>query len=289
MSSVVDGSGQNVQCTTHPQRTACTQSSFPFGISKMAYHPYLVEEVSAIEAAVNHEKSLAGAGFFGPVCTVFSDNKLVVPLLLGLSLFAWQNATGINYYLPTLSKSTSVTEMHASLLTTGVTISSSSSMHSSGFAWLEAAYIAIAKHQLHPTTTLSSGGKSAIAFFYLWTVFYSPSWKGTPWVLTTIFPDAELSPRPVWQLATGYTRSLLPASLHKWSTLFTAMGYGVYVFFASFMVLSIAFVFLFVPESKQVLLERMEEIFTPGLPKDQGTVETFEKASQASVYSDGNY
>ncbi|KAE9392942.1 general substrate transporter [Gymnopus androsaceus JB14] len=39
------------------------------------------------------------------------------------SLFAWQNATGINainYYSPTIFKSISVTGMHASLLTTGV-------------------------------------------------------------------------------------------------------------------------------------------------------------------------
>ncbi|KAE9392920.1 hypothetical protein BT96DRAFT_999892 [Gymnopus androsaceus JB14] len=237
-----------------------------------ADHPYLVEEVSAIEAAVDHEKSLAGAGFFGPVCTVFSDNKLVVPLLLGLSLFAWQNATGINYYSPTISKSIGVTGTHASLLTTGVTVSSSSSTHSSGFCsvggafcmYYIAAYIAIAKPQLHPTTTLSSGGKSAIAFFYLWTVFYSPSWNVTPWVFTAeVFPQhTSTSSKPAWQLATDYTRSIARFT----PQIFTAMGYGVYLFFAGLMVLSIAFVFLFVPDTKQVPLERMEEIFTPGFP-----------------------
>jgi len=44
------------------------------------------------------------------------------------------------------------------------------------------AYIAIADPANNPTTKLSSGGISAIAFFYLWTCFYGPTWNGTPWV-----------------------------------------------------------------------------------------------------------
>ncbi len=58
--------------------------------------PYIVQEFSEIEAAVAHERSLAGAGFFGPIRTVMADMKLIQRLLLGISLFAWQNATGIN-------------------------------------------------------------------------------------------------------------------------------------------------------------------------------------------------
>ncbi|KAE9392925.1 quinate permease [Gymnopus androsaceus JB14] len=294
-----------------------------------ADHPYLVEEVSAIEAAVAHEKSLAGAGFFGPVRTVFSDKKLVVRLLLGSSLFAWQNATGINainYDSPTIFKSIGVTGTHASLLTTGVYgiiklfgalfwllyVVDYFGRHptlivgSVGGAVCMYYTIAIAKPQLHPTTSLSSGGKSAIAFFYLWTVFYSPSWNGTPWVFTAeVFPQHTRTFTQACMAASNWLYSFLIARFTP--QMFSAMGYGVYLFFASLMVLSIVFVFLFVPETKQVPLERMEEIFAPGLPvwrahstvmrelrlekheygseeeKDQGTVETFEKASQGSV------
>lgn len=49
------------------------------------------------------------------------------------------------------------------------------------------AYIAIAKPAQNPSSTLSSGGISAIAFFYIWTAFYSPSWNGTPWVVGAEF------------------------------------------------------------------------------------------------------
>lgn len=35
-------------------------------------------------------------------------------------------------------------------------------------------YIAIAKPASNPTTKIGSGGASAIAFFYIWTIFYGP-------------------------------------------------------------------------------------------------------------------
>lgn len=58
--------------------------------------PYVVEEYVEIEAAIAHERSLAGAGFFGPMKTVFASKTLMYRVLLGSSLFIWQNGTGIN-------------------------------------------------------------------------------------------------------------------------------------------------------------------------------------------------
>jgi hypothetical protein len=43
--------------------------------------------------------------------------------------------------------------------------------------------------------------------------------------------------------------------------LFAALGYGVYFFFASLMVLSVAFVFFLVPETRGVPLEAMDRLF----------------------------
>lgn len=43
--------------------------------------------------------------------------------------------------------------------------------------------------------------------------------------------------------------------------MFTAMGYGVYFFFASLMMLSIVFVYFLVPETKGVPLESMDQLF----------------------------
>jgi hypothetical protein len=43
--------------------------------------------------------------------------------------------------------------------------------------------------------------------------------------------------------------------------MFLAMGYGVYFFFASLMLLSIPFVYFLVPETKSIPLERMDDLF----------------------------
>ena len=43
--------------------------------------------------------------------------------------------------------------------------------------------------------------------------------------------------------------------------MFAAMGYGVYFFFASLMILSIIFVYFLIPETKGVPLESMDQLF----------------------------
>ncbi|KAJ3895884.1 general substrate transporter [Lentinula edodes] len=254
-------------------------------------HPYIVEEMTSIEATIQHERNLAGAGFLGPLRAVFASKALILRLILGSSMFVWQNATGINainYYSPTIFKSIGVTGQNNSLLTTGVygIIKLVGALvwllyivdqfgrrpaligGSAGGAvcmYYIAAYIAIAKPAEHPTTSLTPGGKSAIAFFYLWTVFYSPTWNGTPWVYTAeIFPQHVRVFSQACMAASNWLYAFLIARFTP--QMFTAMGYGVYLFFASLMIMSIPFVYFYVPETKQIPLERMDEIFTPGLP-----------------------
>ncbi|KAI3614247.1 quinate permease [Moniliophthora roreri] len=251
-------------------------------------HPYVVEEMNMIEEAIRHERSLAGAGFFGPMKTVFASRRLLYRLALGSSLFAWQNATGINainYYSPTIFKSIGVVGQNTSLLTTGVYgiikllgalvwllwlvdqfgrrpllfVGSVGGLISMYYI---AAYIAIAKPQDNPTTTIDASGK--IAFFYIWTIFYSPSWNGTPWVLTAeMFPQHVRTFTQACMAASNWLYAFLIARFTP--QMFTVMGYGVYLFFASLMVLSIAFVYLLVPETKQIPLERIEDLFAPGV------------------------
>ncbi|KAJ3726380.1 general substrate transporter [Lentinula guzmanii] len=255
-------------------------------------HPYIVEEIASIDATIQHERSLAGAGFLGPARAVFVSKALVLRLLLGSSMFVWQNATGINainYYSPTIFKSIGVTGQNSGLLTTGVygiiklvgaliwllylvdqfgrrAVLIGGSAGGAVCMYYIAAYIAVAKPAEHPTTSLTAGGKAlAIAFFYLWTVFYSPTWNGTPWVYTAeIFPQHVRVFSQACMAASNWLYAFLIARFTP--QMFTAMGYGVYLFFASLMIVSIPFVFFYVPETKQVPLERMDDIFAPGLP-----------------------
>jgi len=48
------------------------------------------------------------------------------------------------------------------------------------------AYIAIADPAHHVTAKLSSGSISAMAFFYVWTCFYGPTWNGAPFIQGSI-------------------------------------------------------------------------------------------------------
>jgi len=243
-----------------------------------------------MDAQLEHERSLVGQSFFAPIREVFTIMPIFRRMLLGTSLFIFQNGTGINainYYSPTIFKSIGITGSNTGLFTTGIfgVIKTCST-----FIWIFflidhagrrnllflgaggglvcmyyiGAYIKIAAPQLHPTTTLSSGGISAMAFFYLWTIFYSLSWNGTPWII-----NAEMFPGQV----RGVTQTLAAMSNWLWAfviaratpTMFTSMGYGVYIFFATMMVISIPFIFFFLPETKNVPLDEMNRLFAPGL------------------------
>ncbi|THU84878.1 general substrate transporter [Dendrothele bispora CBS 962.96] len=206
-------------------RTQSSLSSLSSRRNLPSEHEFVQREYLETEEAIKHERSLAGAGFFGPMQTVGRSRKLVWRLVLGMSLFAWQNATGINainYY-------SSKHPTH---------IGGAISMYYIG------AYIAIAKPQNNPTLAITSLGRSVIAFFYIWTIFYSPTWNGTPWVV-----GAEFFPQHV----RTFTSSCIAASNWLFAFLIarftpqmcTSMGYGVYLFFfASLMILSVFYVYV---------------------------------------------
>lgn len=52
--------------------------------------------------------------------------------------------------------------------------------------WIVGAYIKIAEPEKHKKSHMDGGGIAAMFFFYLWTVFYTPTWNGTPWVLNSV-------------------------------------------------------------------------------------------------------
>jgi hypothetical protein len=126
------------------------------------------------------------------------------------------------------------------------------------------AYIKVADPSHHPTANITSGGISAMAFFYLWTIFYTPSWNGTPWVYNSeMFPQNVRTLGQAFAAASNWLFNFLVARFT--AQMFTAMGYGVYFFFASLMMCSIVFVFFLLPETKGVPLEAMDRLFSKDL------------------------
>lgn len=139
------------------------------------------------------------------------------------------------------------------------------------FMYWIAIYIAIAKPEEHPSDKLRSGGISAIFALYAWTLCYGPTWNGTPWVF-----GAEVMPtfiRAATQAFIAASNWLFAFLISRFTPqMFAAMGYGVYLFFASLMVCSIPIVWLVIPETSGILLEGMDQLFTLPPRKAHGIV-----------------
>ncbi|KPV71552.1 uncharacterized protein RHOBADRAFT_40363 [Rhodotorula graminis WP1] len=259
-------------------------------LRKLEYNdPYLVQEVNDIDLQVENDRTAVGPGFFAPIRHLFSRGYLFRRMLTTAGLFCLQNGTGINainYYSPTIFRSIGVTGGNTSLFTTGLfgvvkTVASLiwafllidhlgrtkllmiGSAGCSVSMFIVGGYIAIGKPQNKTTSSLDSGGVAAIFFLYLWTTFYAITWNGTPWVV-----NAEAFPGSVRQV----TQCLAASSNWLWNfaiaratpTMFEQMGaggYGVYIFFACFTVMSIPYVFFLLPETKNVPLEEMDRLF----------------------------
>ncbi|KAH7139104.1 general substrate transporter [Dendryphion nanum] len=248
---------------------------------------YIVEEVAAIDAQIEHDRITIGPGFWSPFAAL-KNRKVLWRFFLGGMLFLWQNGSGINainYYSPTVFRSIGITGTNTGFLTTGIfgvvktvvtlfwllwlidrlgrrNLLMIGAAGGSFCMWFIGAYIKISGSGKTTNTSgdLSSGGIAAIFFFYLWTAFYTPSWNGTPWVINS-------------EMFSQNTRSLGQASAaaNNWfwnfiisrftPQMFITMGYGVYFFFASLMILSIPFVYFLIPETKSIPLEHMDELF----------------------------
>ncbi|GAA6010948.1 hypothetical protein JCM11491_005877, partial [Sporobolomyces phaffii] len=110
---------------------------------------------------------------------------------------------------------------------------------------------------------LPPGGIAAMFFFYLWTAFYAVSWNGTPWVVNSeAFPGAV---RQVTQCFAASSNWLWNFVISRATpTMFLRMGkrgYGVYLFFATMQVLSIPYIVLLLPETRNIPLEEMDRLF----------------------------
>lgn len=206
-------------------------------------------------------------------------------------LFFWQNTSGINainYYSPTVFKSIGVTGTNTSLLTTGIfgvlkavftlvwlfflidnlgrrLLLMIGAFGGSLCLFYVGGYIAVAKPNTSDANAkLSGGGISAMVFFYLWTIFYTPSWNGTPWVYCSeMFPQNVRTLGQACAAASNWFFNFLIARFT--AQMFTGMGYGVYFFFASLMLCSIVFVWFLLPETKGIPLESMDRLFSRDL------------------------
>lgn len=257
---------------------------------------YIKEELYAIDGNIERQMAAGGLGFWQPFKLLAASRSIQWRFFLGGSLFFWQNTSGINainYYSPTVFKSIGITGTNTSLFTTGLfgvvktvftmvyliflidqygrrNLLMIGAIGGGACLWYVGGYIAVANPAKHVTAggQLSSGGISAVFFFYLWTAFYSPTWNPTPWVLNSeMFDQNVRTLAQAFAAANNWFWNFLVARFTP--QMFQTMGYGVYFFFASLMFLGAAFVYFLIPETKNIPLEAVDRLFDRKLKASQ--------------------
>lgn len=134
-----------------------------------------------------------------------------------------------------------------------------------GFAmWFVGAYVKLAPTTSSSTQHLSAGGYAAAVFIYIFAVGFCFSYAGIPWIYCAeIFPLRLRGIGMAICTATHWLMNFVIARSVPY--MISDIGYGTYFVFASFITLSIPFVYFFVPETKGLSLEEMDILFGVGV------------------------
>ncbi|KAK6453729.1 uncharacterized protein RJT20DRAFT_131147 [Scheffersomyces xylosifermentans] len=253
-------------------------------------HEYIIYEVNQVKESINYQKEHIGLGLWDPFFEVFFKNKKVLQrLFITCGLFLFQNFLGIqaiNYYSPTIFAGLGVKGTNATLFSTGMfgvvkfvctftyiifivdTVGRrkafmwSSSLCSLCF-WYIGSYLKL-NDPTQPGHSAGPGGKAAIGFMYIWIASFILAWSGGPFVVGSEVFDQNI--RSFVQ-AINAAVSWVPIFIMSRFTnnMIDKMKYGIYFFFASLALLSIPFVYFFVPETKGIALEDMDKLFDRNL------------------------
>lgn len=252
---------------------------------------YMEWEINSIKESIEMQNRTVGNGIFDPAKEVFVNNtKYFKRLGITCCLFLFQNFMGIqalNYYSVQLFKSLGVKGTNASLFSSGLfgvckfictfiyvflivdcfgrriafLVSSS---FCTVFFWYIGAYLKIAD-PTRPGADAGQGGKAAIAMMYLWTCSFIMAWSGGPFVWAAEVYEQNIR---VFTQSLNAAVSWVPIFIMTRLTtnMVNTMHYGIFFFFASIALLSIPFVYFFVPETKGIPLEEIDKLFKKGTP-----------------------
>ncbi|KAG9252999.1 general substrate transporter [Emericellopsis atlantica] len=258
-------------------------------------HTYLQEEVQSIRSRLADESALAakyGDGawaFFRGALFELSRKGMWNRVVLVFISFGLQNMSGaaaINYYSPALFGSLGITDVAlytgiyglvkavASILFYGVLIdvwgrrnpTIISSLACSLCLWFVGAYVKVghpadviaAGNELSPST--AAGGKAATAMIMIYSVFWSFGLNGIPWIVSAeIFPGAVRNLTGTFAAMSQWLAQFVITKALPY--MFASFGYGVWFFFACFMLIAAVWAFVFLPETKGKTLEDFDVIF----------------------------
>ncbi|CZR68507.1 related to quinate transport protein [Phialocephala subalpina] len=237
-------------------------------------HQYIAEDVSFVKGQIESERAISTGS--DPSFTAFLKGALKESLMKGIRnrfalvflMFMWQawsGAAAINYYSPTIFASIGLTDVtfwtgiYGLIKAAGSVIFLPFSLTNSYYL---AGYIAVGKPSLTALQSPSTiaGGKAATAFIMIFGGMWSFGANGLPWIISSeIFPSSlrsisgPFAAMSVWLWTYVVTKAL--------PSMYTSMGYGVYIFFASTLVCASVYAFFFIPETKGLRIDQMDQLF----------------------------
>uniref|UniRef100_A0A8H7NES5 Major facilitator superfamily (MFS) profile domain-containing protein n=1 Tax=Bionectria ochroleuca TaxID=29856 RepID=A0A8H7NES5_BIOOC len=255
---------------------------------------YVAEEIREIAEQLEHERALFGGtstkALIKELLTIPSNRKRAFIIIM---VMVWQQFTGVNavnYYAPQIFANLGMTGTEASLFATGIygilkvtgvaiflvfvadTLGRRTSLIWTGSLQAIFMFIIGIYTRVEPPIAgkaISPFGYVAIVCIYLWGGFYQLGWGPCPWILMSEIPTARLRALNVsmgaatqWLFNFVIARTVLTMQ----ATMGTA-GYGMFFMFGSFCVIMTLFTWFFIPETKGLSLERMDELFDSSTPK----------------------
>ncbi|KAI9248784.1 general substrate transporter [Phascolomyces articulosus] len=239
-----------------------------------------------LQESLTNAASRRGGGKLAGWRLVFSKQNRR-RLLIGSALQMFQQLTGtniINYFSPQIYRSIGLSSNTAELLATGVYGLVKMSVTLIGFSCLVDRYgrrklligggvaqslslisVAICAG-VRPPSTMTDGpihpaSYAAIAFLYIFAVFFSMSWGPIPWLYCS-----EIYPMWMRAKSTAVTTAInwiLNAAVGKFSPLLLVSStWGTFVFYGLWNVVMAVFCLIFVPETKGKTLEEMDMLFS---------------------------
>ncbi|KAK7432476.1 hypothetical protein QQZ08_001041 [Neonectria magnoliae] len=253
-----------------------------------ADHEYVQTEIQEMASQLEAERRLTGDAsaktLFKEMWQVPGNRKRAI---ISVLLMVCQQMTGVNavnYYAPQIFKNLGMTGTQSSLFATGVygivkvtgcaiflIFAADSLGRRRSLLWTSAAqaiamYIIGIYGRVQPPIAgnpVSPFGYVAITCIYLWAAFFQFGWGPCCWILVSEIPTARLRAMNVaLGAATQWLFNFIIARtvLTMQATMGQA-GYGMFFMFGSFCILMGMFVWFFVPETKGLSLEAMDELF----------------------------
>ncbi|KAI6383087.1 hypothetical protein MCOR25_000275 [Pyricularia grisea] len=273
-------------------------------------HPYLQEEMAEIADQLEHERQLVGdASWFQLNKEIWRQSIHRKRAIISIVLMICQQMTGtnaINTYAPTIFANLGITGLSGQLLGTGVygvvkvlsciaflLFMADSLGRRRSLLWTSIAqglvmfYIGIYVRISPPKEgdPVPPAGYFALVCIFLFAAFFQFGWGPACWILASEIPSARFrSINVAYAAATQWLFNFVVARSVPVMliTIGGKTGYGTYLLFGSFAFTMFFFVWFFVPETKGMSLEAMDELFG-GAPAGQNL-----KNTQLNENADGN-